>query len=129
MAPDKKVYCELFNAKADEFMKELGKSFPELKQISAFRSGFNLLKNLDVKKPQEVFNTYVYNEYKDYIVNKNEDFFLTNDVEITTDSKDYWLDFIKTIRGVWKSLDDENKDVVWKYFHVLVALNEKILLA
>lgn len=125
MSADKKVFFDLFNTKAEEFIKELTTSFPEIKQFSSFKSGFNFLKNLDPKKPQEIFNNYVYKEYKDYIVNRNEDFFLTNEIEITSTRKEYWLEFIDQIRFIWKSLDDSNKDVVWKYFHLLVALNEK----
>jgi hypothetical protein len=120
-----KVYVDLFNAKAEEFIKELTVSFPNIKQFQTFRSGFNLLKNLDKKKPQNVFNTYVYNEYKDYIVNRNEDFFLNNEVEIISTRKDQWLEFISNIRDIWKTLDEDNKDVIWKYFQILVTLNEK----
>ena len=125
MAPDKKAYFDLFNAKAEEFIKELTTSFPDIKQFFSFKSGFTLLKNLDPKKPQEVFNVYVYNEYKSYIVERNEAFFLSNNIDITSDRKDYWLEFIENIRGIWKTLDTDNKEVIWKYFHILVALNEK----
>jgi hypothetical protein len=120
-----KVYIDLFNSKAEEFIKELTSSFPDIKQFQTFRSGFNLLKNLDKKKPQDVFNTYVYIEYKDYILQRNEVFFMNNDVEITSTRKDQWLEFISNIRDIWKTLDDDNKDVIWKYFQVLVTLNEK----
>ena len=125
MAPDKKAYYDLFNSKAEEFIKELTTSFPDIKQFSSFKSGFMFLKNLDAKKPQEVFNTYVYNEYKTYIIERNEAFFLNNEIDITSSRKDYWLEFIENIRGIWVNLDSDNKEVIWKYFHILVALNEK----
>lgn len=121
----KTVYFDLFNSKAEEFIKELTASFPDIKQFQTFRSGFNLLKNLDSKKPQGIFNTYVYTEYKDYILQRNEDFFLHNEVEITSTRKDQWLEFIANIRTIWRTLDEDNKDVIWKYFQVLVTLNEK----
>lgn len=123
---DKKIYYDLFNAKAEEFIKELATSFPEVKQFGSFRSGFNFIKNMDVKKPLDIFNSYVYanTTYRDHILKRNEEFFLTTDLDITS-SKEYWFEFIDQIRKLWKTLDDANKDVVWKYFHVLVALNEK----
>jgi hypothetical protein len=119
------VYFDLFNSKAEEFIKELTTSFPDIKQFQTFRSGFSLLKNLDNKKPQDIFNTYVYIEYKDYILKRNEDFFLHNVVEFESTRKDQWLEFIANIRNIWKTLDEDNKDVIWKYFQVLVTLNEK----
>lgn len=119
------VYFDLFNSKAEEFIKELTTSFPDIKQFQTFRSGFSLLKNLDNKKPQDIFNTYVYIEYKDYILQRNEDFFLHNLVEFESTRKDQWLEFIANIRNIWKTLDEDNKDVIWKYFQVLVTLNEK----
>ncbi len=125
MSNDKKIFFDLFNAKAEEFIKELTTSFPDIKQFMSFKSGFNFLKNLDAKQPREIFNTYVYLEYKDYIIKRNEDFFLTNEIDITSKRKEYWLEFIDQIRIIWKSLDDANKDVIWKYFHLLIALNEK----
>lgn len=121
---DKKIYYDLFNAKAEEFIKELITSFPDIKQFASFKSGFNFIKNLDPKTPLDFFNNYVYATYKDHIIKRNEEFFLTTDIEISS-SKEYWVEFIDQIRLVWKTLDDANKDVVWKYFHVLVALNEK----
>ena len=121
----KAVYFDLFNSKAEEFIKELTTSFPDIKQFQTFRSGFSLLKNLDKKKPQDIFNTYVYTEYKDYILQRNEDFFLHNEVDIKSTRKDQWLEFIANIRSIWKTLDEDNKDVIWKYFQVLVTLNEK----
>jgi hypothetical protein len=119
------VYFDLFNSKAEEFIKELTTSFPDIKQFQTFRSGFSLLKNLDNKKPQDIFNTYVYIEYKDYILKRNEEFFLHNVVEFESTRKDQWLEFIANIRNIWKTLDEDNKDVIWKYFQVLVTLNEK----
>lgn len=122
---DKKVFYELFNSKVEEFIGELITSFPNIKQFSSFRSGFNFLKNLDVKKPQEIFHNYVYNDYREYILKRNEDFFLTNEIEISSTRKEYWEEFIQNIRYIWKTLDGNNKDIIWKYFFVLVTLNEK----
>mgnify|MGYP003704893461 CR=1 FL=1 len=125
MYSDKRVYYDLFNTKVEEFGKELITSFPNIKQFATFKSGFTFLKNLDVKKPQEIFNTYIYSEYKTQILNRNEEFFLKNNIKISSSRVEYWFDFIDHIRGIWKDLDDENKDVIWKYFHLLITLNEK----
>ena len=123
----KGAFHDIFNLRAEEFIKDLTTSFPNIKQFVSFKSAFNLLKNLDKKKPQEVFNTYVYATYKDHILQRDEDFFMKTDIPISSERKDYWLDFIDNIRDIWVNLDDKNKDIIWKYFHVLVIANEKCL--
>lgn len=123
----KAVYIDLFNEKTEEFLKELAGSFPEVQQFSQFKSGFSFLKNIDKKQPQQIFNTYVYNEFKEHIINENEAFFLTNEYDIKSERKEHWTEFIKNIRNIWCGLDKDNKDVIWKYFKVLVVLNEKCL--
>lgn len=123
----KKTYVELFNAKVEEFIRELTTSFPDIKQFSSFKAGFHLLKNLDVTKPVDIFDTYVCKTYKNKIIEKDETFFLTNEVDLTkTSYVDYWQDFIENIRLVWKELDNDEKDVIWKYFHILIVLNDKV---
>lgn len=123
---DNKVYYELFNKKSEEFIKELMDAFPYIKQFGTFKSGFNFLKTLDARKPQSVFHNYVYKEYKEPLLQKNEKFFLTNEYDLTDAPKDdNWIDFIENIRAIWKILDAENKEAIWKHFHVLIALNEK----
>ena len=124
----KAIFFDRFNEKTDEFLKDLTTSFPDVEQFRYFRSGFNMLKNLDPKSPQRIFNTYVSTQYRDYILNKDESFFLNHEIEVSyTDRKEYWNEFIGYIKNIWKSLDDDNKDVIWKYFHVLVVLNDKCM--
>lgn len=121
------AFYDIFNEKTEEFLKELSTSFPDIVQFSHFKTGFMFLKSFDRKQPQSIFNTYVYVPYKDKILAQDEGFFLTNDYDIQSDSKESWVQFIDNIRAVWTGLSDANKDVIWKYFKVLVVLNEKCL--
>ena len=127
MSKTRKSYIDLFNAKVEEFIRELNNSFPEVKQFASFKTGFTLMKSLDGNKPVAIFNTYVYDTYKDYIKTKNDKFFLTNEYDLSkTSHSDYWQDFIDNIRSVWQQIDNDEKDVIWKYFHILLVLNEKV---
>lgn len=117
-------FYELFNEKTDELFKDLITSYPEVEQFRHWRSGLSLLKNVDNKGPQRIFKSHIDN-YREYILAKNEEFFLTNgSIEVKTD-QEYWNDFMNHIRGMWKTLGEENKEVIWKYFHVLVVLSDK----
>ena len=126
---NKSVFYERFNEKCDEFCKDIISSFPNIDQFKYIRSGLNLIKNLDVKSPQRIFHSNIYNsKYREYILTRNEEFFLTNDdFSIQSEKKEYWNEFIDNIRKVWQTLQVEDKDIVWKYFHVLLVLSEKCM--
>lgn len=128
----KSAYIDVFNEKVDEFIRNLIKSFPEVKQFSQFKAGFMLLRNMDKYKPQEFFNTYIYSLYGENLMKKEEEFFLNHDYNVDTSNvesthREYWQDFIECIRNVWVGLDPDNKEVIWKYFFVLIALNQKCI--
>lgn len=123
----KDLYYNLFNEKAQEFLKEITTNFPEIKQFQVFKTSFTLMKSFDIKKPQEIFHSYVYEEYKDFIIRKDERFFLEANVNITSKRIEYWQEFIQNIRDLWKDLNLEDKNVIWQYFIILVKLNEKCI--
>lgn len=123
---NKNVYYELFNEKLDEFFKDLIVSFPDITEFKRFKSGLNLLRNVDPKSPQTIFNNYVITKFKDSILSKDDSFFLDNDdFGIVSTRKDYWIEFIEQLKLLWKTIDHDNKDVIWKYLHVLYVLSNK----
>lgn len=130
MSCSKTIFFEAFNDKCDEFCRDIISSFPNIEQFKHIKTGLNLIKNIDMKMPQRIFHNNIYNtHYREYILTKNEEFFLTNDdfnIQYSTnDKKQYWDEFIDNIRKVWKTLSTGDKDIVWKYFHILVVLSEK----
>lgn len=127
MSAEKKTFIDRFNKSTDEFLGELAQTFPNIQQFSHFRTAFNLLKTVTPDKPQTFFDTYIAIPYKEKILAKDETFFLKEQYDIESDSKDYWFSFIETIRNLWSTLSDDNKDIVWQYFKVLIVLNDKCL--
>jgi hypothetical protein len=121
----KQIFYDRFNENTEELIKDLMNAFPDAPdQFKYFKSGFYMVRNLDPKTPQRIFDTYVSDKYRDYILTKDEAFFLTHDIEVNS-HKDYWDEFINYIKGIWRTLDVENKEIIWKYFHVLLVLSDK----
>jgi hypothetical protein len=124
---------KLFNETADEFFKDLSEGFPALPEYDVLRSefaklklGFSVLKTCDEKQPQRVYKDYVLSQYRQRILDEDETFFLeTNDYDITSKRKDYWLDFIGKIKTAWSSMDQENRKIIWRYFKLLTYLSDK----
>lgn len=119
-------FYERFNDQAYEFMKELAQTFPQVTEFSRLKSAFNVLQNVNKKTPQNFFNKYVVSSYRDVILERDEVFFLSEkQFGLKDDSAQYWLGFIEQLQNIWKTLDAENKDIIWKYFRVLILLSDK----
>lgn len=119
------VFYERFNEQSYDFMKELSNTFPQIQEFGTFKNALNLVRNVNVKKPQEFFQNFISANYKDVLLNKDESFFLQEEKFGLSDTKEYWYDFIKKLKQIWTTLSDENKEVIWKYFHVLIILSDK----
>jgi hypothetical protein len=118
-------FYDLFNEKSEELFRDLVASFPNIEQFRHWRSALNLMKNLDQKGPQRLFSNYMTGSLKEYILTKNEDFFLVEENISVTKDTEYWNSFFSYLRNVWKTLSTEDKEVIWKYFHILVVLSDK----
>lgn len=119
-------FYNIFNEKMLEFAKELCDVFPNVGEFKRFRSGVLMLQNLEPKTLENIFRTYVVSKYKDQLLNKDESFFLEhNEYDIQSQRTDYWLSLIDQIKDMWKTLDSENREVIWKYFHVMIVLSDK----
>lgn len=126
---DKLVYVKLFNDKADEFCRDLVNTFPEVAEFKKLKSGLLLLRNVDERKPRELFNNYVGSSFRQQILDKDESFFINevqNHVQGGLDVSQ-WEKVVSLLHSLWSTLSDENKESIWKYFHVLIAINDKCI--
>jgi hypothetical protein len=126
---DSMTYYECFNNKLDEFLKDLTNTFPDLKDIKLLRNGVNIAKVADMKLPQQVFDQTVALKYEKQILEKDENFFMNEDYTEVLSTHGVDFNLVPQLKEVWKSLDESNKDAVWKYMQVLVLLNKKCITA
>jgi hypothetical protein len=120
------MYWDIFNAKADELFKDLIAQFPNVPEFKNFRSLLVMFSNIEPKKPEFMFRTFFLSKYRKSLLEKDESFFLDkSDYETEPGQDAFWDSFIKQLKSLWKSLDNQNKEVMWKYFHVLVVLSDK----
>ena len=88
--------------------------------------GYLLLKKANSSIIVQYFITYIY-PFKQNIFNKEESFFLDGggQEEIKGETG---LKFRDNIKKLWLAeMNDENKEVVWKYFKVFILLCEKYI--
>jgi hypothetical protein len=122
------VLFDIFNDKLEEFFKDLIQAYPEIKEFRKFKSALVMMRNVNSKTPNEIFRNYLLSKYKTAILKKDESVFLEETeyvIYAQDDSKEHWLEFISMLKQIWKTLDETNKAVIWKYFHVLTVLSDK----
>lgn len=116
-----------FNLTIDNLVNDIILVFPNYKYLQVFKEKFNLLITYNVRKPIEFFKDGVYS-FKEQILSKNEEFFINKDYkddvqQLQYDSK-WSLDQVLNLKELWGELNDENKEVIWTYFSVLIKLVE-----
>jgi protein gp37 len=126
---DKLTFVRIFNQKAEEFCKDLVSTFPEVNEFKQLKAGMLLLKNLDEKKPREVFSQFMTNQFRESIMGRHESFFMNevheHVVQIDGVDSSQWENIVNLLRTLWVGLSEDNKDVIWKYFQVLIAVSDK----
>ena len=117
-----------FNTQLDRLLENLINYFPENDNFKNFQTIFSLLKTTNPRKIMSLFKTYVTDKYKTQILDKNEEFFMENKFEeekSNIKNDNYADDLIKQLKEHWSMIDEKNKEIIWKYFQVLVVLSEK----
>lgn len=115
-----------FNDKMLEFAKDLCDGFPYVAEFKRFRTAVIMMQNVEPKTLENFFRTYVLSKYRDHLINKDENFFLEHqEFGITSSRTDHWLTLIDELKLIWKNLNNENKDIIWKYFQILIILSDK----
>jgi hypothetical protein len=111
-----------FNKALLEFIKDLATSFP---QVEGFRNAYastNLMSMMNPEMVSVFFHKYC-SRYVDNILRRDEGFFLEKDYGDEMASVGEGIEIISMVKGIWKSLDEAGKEVVWKHLEVLVALD------
>mgnify|MGYP006416829457 FL=1 len=115
-----------FNTQVQNLIDDLKKLYPNEKDINLFREKFKLVKFANPRIIIENFIVYVY-PYKEFIMNKNEKYFIEEDNSINRECDKNEISLTKVInfKKLWEKTSDKNKDAIWKYFQVLIILAER----
>ena len=127
---DKNNLISMFNTQITSFINDLILVYPDDKDLYTFKTSLKMLLLYDDKKVINMFKEFVYSKYKVQIENKDSEFFLQNDYEdiiarTNTDTPEITTQLINKIKSYWMSMSNENKDIVWKYFSVLIKVCER----
>lgn len=110
-----------FNTQLINFHIELEKLNIDKKLINNSKTKIYLLKKTNPRKIIEIFIENIY-EYKNEIINKNEEFINNIKTENTNNGK-----IFESIKNNWKNYNDNIKENIWLYMYVFISLSDKYM--
>lgn len=112
-------FNETFINLIDDLSTALGGD-DELKAYKLIVKGFVYAQKDGVYK---IFHKHVTLRFEEEITKKDAGFFLSKEFDNVTPRVSQ---IIHKLKGCWKYLNEENREVVWRYFRVLILLDKKI---
>lgn len=110
-----------FNKQVRNLLGDLKKIFPQRKEISIGEAQMETALMINERVVLDSFIKYVY-PFKGQILKKEEQFFL----KPGNVGEDDYLSEALQLRDLWQNaLRPENKEMLWKYFQVLILLAER----
>jgi hypothetical protein len=118
---------QTFLNQIDNFLDEVKIISNNNTEIMIFCEQYNLLKSVNSKLIVEYFIKFVY-PFKDKIRDKDESFFLQGGGQEDLNDKS-GLKLRDTLTNLWANkLDQDKKDIIWKYLLVFCLLGEKYVI-
>jgi hypothetical protein len=114
-----------FNKLVFQFNDDLIAVFPQESDFKLSKHTFELLDKVNYKKIFELVGPHLL-MHRNYIENRDENFFITTDASQYVESDD--LIIIKKLRDYWKQdMTPENKEKVWSYLSNSLKLTNMII--
>lgn len=123
------VYLSRFNDTFIQMIDDLVETFPSDTEMRLYQLGLKAAITADPSLINNIFYEKVVKQYEYKIKSKDEEFFLQNSYNELNDNEGIGgkiSDVIAKIKSRWNELSDDNKNVIWKYLHVLVAFSKKL---
>ena len=121
-------YLSVFTTQLSNLSEQLVNLFPGDTHLRVTHNFIKLMKSANPRKLHDIFSEIMV-PYKQHILEKNESFFLEHNYsEFSDRAKDQETaaTIMKSLKENWRTMRSEDQDTTWKYFQVLVKLNEKI---
>jgi hypothetical protein len=125
---DKSQITKAFNKHFFEFIDDMLAIYPESKEIRVARNSFETFRSLNPISIIKVWYSFIYEPYKDVILEGNVDFFVNKDYYDDINGKsrhvDAIMEKIDRVKELVSSMSPENKAHSAKYILNLSRLSE-----
>ncbi len=114
-----------FTTQLVRFFEELVDTFPEEKDIRMALEAITQAKKINPRLILDLFHEHIYSGVHQAIADRDVDAIIQSGrVKVSTQVNEI-MPAITLFDKHWKNLDDSNRDVIWKYLHVLCTLSAK----
>jgi hypothetical protein len=118
-------YLEKFNSTFTEFIDDIIRIFPDDSELRMYKTAIRAAVCINDKLALNIFTESVVSTYGSKILARDESFFLEHDYSDITENVEYNA-LINKIKRYWTTMNEDNRNAVWKYFKVLILLSNKI---
>ena len=119
-------YLGKFNQTFSEFLEDIIRVFPDDSELRMYYLAIQAAAALKPTLVAKVFRKRVAEPFGPQILARDESFFLSHDYDDMKNEFTQASKIIDKIKGYWGGMSVENREIVWKYFRVLVKLDAKI---
>ena len=120
-------YLEKFNNTFNEFVEDMISIFPNDPELRMYKTALSAAMCVDDTMVINIFNDSVVKKYGSQLLARDESYFLNHDYTEIIENADYNA-LITKIKQYWITMNEENRNAVWKYFKVLILLSRKIVI-
>lgn len=122
-------HLKKFNKTFNEFIDDIILIFPNDSELRMYKKLISTALTFNSRLIINIFIDSVVLKYGTQLLEKDESFFLNNDYsDLIDSSQTEYNALIQKIKEYWVIMNDENKDIIWKYFRVLILLSKKIVI-
>lgn len=122
-------YNEKFNDTFKEFMQDLIRVFPEDMDYRMYELAVHTTMTYYPTYVADTFHQKVTIPYGERILQRDDTFFISHDFQEVVKTSQQQVnanELITKLKECWVNLSDANKDIIWKYFKVLILITRKI---
>lgn len=115
-------FYEMFNGKVLEFIDDIKTIHPDTEKFAVYESILRATIQLNYRLPLQLFHSNVYVPYGSYIEKKDEAFLLNADYNNANNDE-----LVEMIKSVWKTMEPQNKEAIWNYLRIFIAIDKKAM--
>ena len=117
----KKIYIDAFFNQYEDFLTQLRDVFPEDADFPLYLTGLAIFRRTNpsivVKKTWKHVS-----RFEEMIQKRDETFFLERDYSDITEGEEPLEQTVEKVRGMWATLSQHNKNIVWDFINNITAL-------
>ena len=109
-----------FNKHFKNFVRELGKTYPDVTEYKWMIAGYKIFKTISKKLPYKIFQKNFNESIREAAFKKDEGFFL--DPAFTIGEYD---NVAQMIKREWPRMDAHTREMVWQHLQCIIVLGDK----